>query len=108
MEASLYVSLTRGFAAVGEIDLAQPLFKIGYGAFEQSAVAGVAAALELFNHAAQGQAKALFLAEAGRGFLCQARLSGCRPGRCLILLRFNTFAFPAPGHRRIITSDDCD
>jgi hypothetical protein len=75
-----------------------PPLQVGQSAFEQCAVTGILAPLELLKNALEGKTEVLFLAEPGRGLPCQTRFFGCCSGGRFVLLRFDGLAFPAPSH----------
>jgi hypothetical protein len=79
--------------------LLDPLLQITARPVKQRPVPRIMAAFELLYHALQRQPETLFLPQSIRRFLCQARLFGQSAGLRLVLLRFDGFAFPAPGHR---------
>ena len=75
--------------------------QIGESLLDHGAVAGVAAPLELLNDALKRKAKSLPFAEPASLFPRQMRVPGCGSAGCLILLRLDGLAFPAPGHREL-------
>jgi hypothetical protein len=87
--------------------LFDPALQVTLCLLEHGATPVVKAEVKFSNNVLERESQTLLLAQPGRLFRRQTRLSRRISGRGIFLLRLDRFAFPTPGHKTIVAFRKC-